>query len=140
MAFSSKGSFMCNTWCDTGPPFILWFSSEGPVSTSHTVGFEPTSSDLYATALTTVPHWQLQVKFEFGFLSFQLVVILIFAAIVGGIYWQIEDDCKSGIQNRCEHCKTGTLVLDNLPDNYIHLIHVLYNVQSNWYRSITCSL
>ncbi|XP_061166082.1 broad substrate specificity ATP-binding cassette transporter ABCG2-like [Saccostrea echinata] len=30
----------------------------------------------------------------------QLFVILIFAAIVGGIYWQIENDCKSGIQNR----------------------------------------
>nr|XP_022314885.1 ATP-binding cassette sub-family G member 2-like isoform X2 [Crassostrea virginica] len=30
----------------------------------------------------------------------QLFVILIFAAIVGGIYWQVDDDCKSGIQNR----------------------------------------
>ncbi|XP_062586203.1 broad substrate specificity ATP-binding cassette transporter ABCG2-like isoform X2 [Saccostrea cucullata] len=30
----------------------------------------------------------------------QLFVILIFAAIVGGIYWQIENDCKAGIQNR----------------------------------------
>lgn len=30
----------------------------------------------------------------------QLFVILIFAAIVGAIYWQIDDDCESGIQNR----------------------------------------
>nr|XP_022314888.1 ATP-binding cassette sub-family G member 2-like [Crassostrea virginica] len=30
----------------------------------------------------------------------QFFVFLILAAILGGIYWQLEDDCKSGIQNR----------------------------------------
>ncbi|KAJ8318279.1 hypothetical protein KUTeg_003370 [Tegillarca granosa] len=30
----------------------------------------------------------------------QVVVMLVFAAIVGAVYWQIDNDCKSGIQNR----------------------------------------
>ncbi|KAK3089010.1 hypothetical protein FSP39_000105 [Pinctada imbricata] len=30
----------------------------------------------------------------------QLFVILVFACIVGGIYWQLDKDCESGIQNR----------------------------------------
>ena len=54
---------------------------------------------MYPTGFFLVTRFQSFVKVDIDF-CLQLFVILIFAAIVGGIYWQVDDDCKSGIQNR----------------------------------------
>ena len=42
---------------------------------------------------------------------FQFFVFLILAAILGGIYWQLEDDCKSGIQNRSVAIKDVSCIM-----------------------------
>jgi hypothetical protein len=57
MAFRGEGSFMCHTYCDTGPRSYPKDQHQHP-----TVGFDPStrgSLDLCAAALTTAPHKRL---------------------------------------------------------------------------------
>ena len=65
-------------------------------------------NQIYTTGFFLISSVQSLYNVDF---CFQIFVFLILAAILGGIYWQLEDDCKSGIQNRSVAIKDVSCIM-----------------------------